>query len=453
MLISTHICHPALANDNLSGIVVATWLARRLARAPRRLSYRFLFVPGMVGRDDLAGAQRGGGWTGSATGWSWRCWGAPGASCTSAAAAATPTTDEVLEHALGESAEVRDFDPYGYDERQYCSPGFDLPVGRLTRTPHAEFPEYHTSADDLDLITPDALGGALETLTVDRRGHGGRRPLPEPEPQGRAPAGPARAVQQRRAAPARGDRELALLWVLSLLRRRALRCWTWPNAPGCPSRRVRAAADAFSNTSCWRRREAARGSAWRGAAARGRGPCPWRPDRRPGVQDRRVLPRRDRGRHACSWSAPDRAGAVRPAAVRRLQRLARGRRSAPWRCSPCGCWPPPRWSDSSARAMTEFDRVAALPDGAGLLRLASAHARTARWLRAGPGRGDGDHQPGRLRDADRARRLGRAAGAGAPSAGAIRSDTGTRLGMAARLRAGVLPAPDVQRPRVQGRCG
>ena len=62
----------------------------------------------------------------------------------------------MLAHS-GHPWQSRDFSPYGYDERQYCSPGFDLPVGRLSRTPHGEYPQYHTSADDLDFVRPESL--------------------------------------------------------------------------------------------------------------------------------------------------------------------------------------------------------------------------------------------------------------------------------------------------------
>ena len=75
-------------------------------------------------------------------------------------------TDAVVEFALQESGKrygIRDFSPYGYDERQYCSPGFDLAVGSLTRTPWGRYPEYHTSADNLELVTDDSLQSSLET--------------------------------------------------------------------------------------------------------------------------------------------------------------------------------------------------------------------------------------------------------------------------------------------------
>jgi aminopeptidase-like protein len=126
--------------------------------------------------------------------------------------------DRAVEHVLRSRGDfaVEDFSPYGYDERQYCSPGFDLPVGRLSRSLHGEYPEYHTSGDDLSFITPEALGEALDvSLAVVDVLEGDRRYVnlnPKCEPQlGRR--GLYRAVGgtvDRRSA------EMALLWVLNL---------------------------------------------------------------------------------------------------------------------------------------------------------------------------------------------------------------------------------------------
>src|SRR5262249_1805373 len=76
--------------------------------------------------------------------------------------------DRAAAHVLAARGPHRilDFTPWGYDERQYCSPGFDLPVGCLMRTPHGQFAEYHTSADDLDFVRPEALGDSLEVATA-----------------------------------------------------------------------------------------------------------------------------------------------------------------------------------------------------------------------------------------------------------------------------------------------
>jgi aminopeptidase-like protein len=74
--------------------------------------------------------------------------------------------DHVLKHS-GEDYAIIDFSPYGYDERQYCSPGFNLPVGRLSRTPGGKYPEYHTSADNLEFVQSQFLGDSFtKTLAI-----------------------------------------------------------------------------------------------------------------------------------------------------------------------------------------------------------------------------------------------------------------------------------------------
>jgi aminopeptidase-like protein len=115
----------------------------------------------------------------------------------------------------GDDHEVMDFSPYGYDERQYCSPGFDLPVGCLMRTPHGRFPEYHTSADDLDLVRPRALADCfLKCLAVVDVLESNRRYLnvvSKCEPQlGR------RGLYRTTGGADAGPEELARLWVLNL---------------------------------------------------------------------------------------------------------------------------------------------------------------------------------------------------------------------------------------------
>ena len=164
VLISSHVCHPQLANDNLSGIAVAVHLAEALAAVPeRRYSYRFLFAPGGIGaiawlaqnrerlgllRHGLIAANLGD----------------PGGFHYKRSRRGNAEIDRAVTAAvagIGEELATEDFSPFGYDERQYCSPGFDLPVGVLTRTPWGRYPEYHTSADDLSFIGADALGGSL----------------------------------------------------------------------------------------------------------------------------------------------------------------------------------------------------------------------------------------------------------------------------------------------------
>jgi aminopeptidase-like protein len=218
VLISCHVCHPSLCNDNLSGIVLATLLAAYLKRRQSRLTYRFLFIPGTIGsitwlhknRDRLANIKHGLVITGV---------GDSGRLTYKRSRRGNTEIDRAVAHVLlhcGTQSQVVDFSPYGYDERQYCSPGFNLPVGRLTRTPHGEYPQYHTSADNLDFISPEALRGSLESvLQVIEVLEGdyiylNQEPFGEPQ-LGRR--GLYAAVGGNAAQPVN---QMALLWVLNL---------------------------------------------------------------------------------------------------------------------------------------------------------------------------------------------------------------------------------------------
>jgi aminopeptidase-like protein len=170
-LFSAHICHPSLANDNCSGLALLTYLAERMAGLQTRYSYRFLFAPGTIGAIT---------WLARNEGVCQRI--KHGLVVSMVGDAGGPTykrsrrgnteidraTVHVLQHS-GLKPRVLDFFPYGYDERQYCSPGFDLPVGLFQRSRFGEIPEYHTSADDLDFIRPEHLGESyrLITQTID----------------------------------------------------------------------------------------------------------------------------------------------------------------------------------------------------------------------------------------------------------------------------------------------
>lgn len=165
ILFSCHCCHPSLANDNLSGIAVAAELARRLTEraGELRYSYRFLFIPGTIGSITWLARNRE---TASRIkhGLVLSCLGDAGPLTYKRSRRGGAPVDRAAEHVLRRSARsdrIRDFVPYGYDERQYCSPGFNLAVGCLTRTPNGEYPEYHTSADDLSLVRPESLSDSL----------------------------------------------------------------------------------------------------------------------------------------------------------------------------------------------------------------------------------------------------------------------------------------------------
>lgn len=218
VLLTCHVCHPSLADDNLSGIAIATALAMRQARRRRRLGYRFLFLPATIGaitwldrnQSRLDTIKHGLVLTclGDANAFHYKQ--------SRSGAIIDRAVAHVLRHS-GHPHEVMPFNPYGYDERQFCSPGFDLPVGCLMRGVHGTFPEYHTSADNPDFVTSEALGQSyamietlLDLLDGDRTY---RRVDGRGEPQlGRR--GLYRAIAGQREAG--GATQMDLLWFLNL---------------------------------------------------------------------------------------------------------------------------------------------------------------------------------------------------------------------------------------------
>jgi aminopeptidase-like protein len=217
-LISTHICHPSLANDNLSGVALVTFLASQLADRSLRYSYRFLFTPGTIG--SITWLSRNEEHVNRIKhGLVIACVGDSGAITYKRSRRGNAEIDRAVCQVLKESElghEIIDFSPYGYDERQFCSPGFNLPVGCFMRTPHGKFPEYHTSADDLDFIKRESLSDSFSKLwSVLRMLENNKKYLnqnPKCEPQlGRR--GLYDAIGGRADAK---TKELAMLWVLNL---------------------------------------------------------------------------------------------------------------------------------------------------------------------------------------------------------------------------------------------
>ena len=218
VLFSAHICHPSLANDNCSGLALLAELARRIAPVRTRFTYRFLFAPGTIGaiawlaRNPDAVKRIRHGIVVS-------CVGDRGKPNYKRSRNGAATIDRAMAHILQSECShftVHDFSPYGYDERQFCSPGFNLPVGLFQRSLHGTFPEYHTSADNLDFISPEALGhsfqimaSAIDILEHDRR-FLNRNPMGEPQ-LGRR--GLYDAIGGRQDAKAT---TMAMLWVLNL---------------------------------------------------------------------------------------------------------------------------------------------------------------------------------------------------------------------------------------------
>jgi len=189
ILISCHACHPSLCNDNLSGIAVASFLAEKISKASARYSYRFLFIPGTIGsitwlslNEERANSIK--------HGLVLTCVGDRGGLSYKKSRRGNGEIDRaaihVLEHS-GQAHEILEFSPYGYDERQYCSPGFNLAVGCLMRTPHGRFPEYHTSADNLTFVDATALADTfsrcLAIFNILENNHTFVNQSPKCEPQ------------------------------------------------------------------------------------------------------------------------------------------------------------------------------------------------------------------------------------------------------------------------------
>ena len=217
ILVFSHDCHPSLANDNLSGVSVAAHLAGYLQGRTTRYSYRFVFAPATIGsitwlalheavlphiRHGLVLSLLGG--TGPFHYKKSRHGNHP----------IDRTAARVLREAHPDT-KILEFSPWGYDERQFCSPGVNLPIGRLTRTPNGEFPEYHTSADNPDFLTAGQLGESwlaclriFSALESDRR-YVNLQPNGEPQLGKR---GLYRTTGGQQHVP---ERQLALLWVLN----------------------------------------------------------------------------------------------------------------------------------------------------------------------------------------------------------------------------------------------
>jgi aminopeptidase-like protein len=217
VLISCHSCHPSLANDNLSGITVATALARMLSGHDLRYSYRFLFIPGTIGaitwlarNSETAGRIR--------HGLVLTCIGDSGGFHYKKSRRGDAEIDRAAAHVLrhfSEHPDILEFSPYGYDERQYCSPGFNLPVGCLMRSVWGTFPEYHTSADNLSFIQPLQLAESLRVCTAivdvieNNRRYCNQNPYCEPQ-LGR------RNLYRSTGGDTIGTEISARLWVLNL---------------------------------------------------------------------------------------------------------------------------------------------------------------------------------------------------------------------------------------------
>ncbi|WP_189826079.1 DUF4910 domain-containing protein [Streptomyces finlayi] len=216
VIVSCHTCHPSLANDNLAGIAVATFLARELAEQQPYYTYRFIYAPGTVGaitwlaRNRVERVKHG---------LVLACAGDRGPLTYKRSRRGDAEIDRVMRYVLVNSERphsTHDFTPYGYDERQYCSPGFNLGVGSLTRTPYAAYPEYHTSGDNPDFVSADAMADTLAVCreafaVLDRNRH-----YVNQSPYGEPQLGRRGLYDSLGGRSDAKEAQLAMLWVLNL---------------------------------------------------------------------------------------------------------------------------------------------------------------------------------------------------------------------------------------------
>ncbi|MBM2821934.1 MAG: peptidase [Thermoleophilia bacterium] len=211
VLLTTHVC----PNDNLSGIALLTELAEALARSSHRLTYRFLFIPGTIGSVTWL-ARNEERLERIVAGLVVACVGDPAPLSYKRSRRGDTLVDRAAAHVISRTAGARvlDFVPWGWDERQFNSPGFDLPVGCLSRSREGEYEQYHSSADDLSLVRPEqleeTLRAVLEILDVLETDKRYVNLAPKGEPQlGK------RGLYSSTGGGAVRDEQLAMLWVLN----------------------------------------------------------------------------------------------------------------------------------------------------------------------------------------------------------------------------------------------
>lgn len=218
VLISTHICHPSLANDNCSGLALVTMLGRELARQRTRLSYRFVFLPATIGsiswlatNESNLGRIKHGLVISNV--------GDAGGPTYKRSRRGDAVIDRAVTHVLrhsGATSRILPFFPYGYDERQYCSPGFDLPVGLFQRSQFGTYPEYHTSADNLDFIKPEHLATSFRWIVQVLNVLEGERKMINLSPKGEPQLGRRGLYSAYGSGKDAMARNMAVLWVLNL---------------------------------------------------------------------------------------------------------------------------------------------------------------------------------------------------------------------------------------------
>lgn len=220
VLISTYTCHPSLANNELSGPLVSAFLYRRLARLEtRRLTYRFVFLPETIGsisylslRGEHLRAHLDAGYVVT-------CAGDPGPFTYKRSRRGSSVADRAalhaLEHAPEDDSRILDFFPSGSDERQYCSPGFDLPVGSLMRTMYGTYPEYHTSLDDRTFVSFEAMRRTVDLYVEIAAALEANERFVNLHPYGEPQLG-KRGLYPSLGTKEGSDRVMTMMWLLNL---------------------------------------------------------------------------------------------------------------------------------------------------------------------------------------------------------------------------------------------
>jgi aminopeptidase-like protein len=167
VFITTYICHPSLANNELSGPMVSTALALWLMSLPRRrYTYRFVFAPETIGAITYASLHLDALRSSTVAAFNLTCIGDEGDYSYLASRLGNLEIDRIARHVLSTRSPAVEYSylDRGSDERQYGMPGIDLPMISLMRTKYGAYPEYHTSFDDLTVVTPAGLQGGLDLV-------------------------------------------------------------------------------------------------------------------------------------------------------------------------------------------------------------------------------------------------------------------------------------------------